>query len=702
MKKQLAIFTTSALLMSAVQLSAFTANAESSIPFGIPESYSETIDFMNACGNIYVQDDYICFCGKFTEFPGVVNGFSSENSTAEYEIVSEESYHVPNMDDGWYHEVIVFQAKSAGTLDFTWTEDTSIMQNEPVGTYAKEVYHFTFSVDDQLQITETDLFAFVPDSIEEAVSFEAKTGGISVENGYVIYCKSCCMDGGYQIFLDTALCSVGYEMVYENTISQRYDESMMYDIDEGYVPPAGGTVYVVQVLKPTATGYLKVAWRQQREWEEEPIENIEKTFLVYPTVSDITDITETGLTTRVRAVDYYTGENMPDVTLGLFGGSAGGLTTDDECIPPLLTWNSSDEPEYILDYFNSELVPEKYYIEIVSMPDNYNIMVNQTRWSLNGQEQILIELATDEEIEAGFTLGDVNDDGELTTADAVMLQKWLLGTGKLPKWRAADMNDDKTINGFDLALLKAALLEKTVPAEIDVNSLTEEDILSLTDGEVTALYDMLEAGKLQNTTYSYPFPEGFDPNGSDFVAYRYRTDDGNFLYASAETDEEAEAFAQEFFVPENDSYSFQGCEKVYSDENFWIYRSYYSNPKVLNKPYYVIIYNKNYYDMTTGQLHFALNEENLLEFLSIRGISYNLKSFCTETEEQITLSFYSVGYVIAGDWDINDNIEIQKTSIIVDKATGTFKKSTNETVKAVELPGTAKDIDNWGIAEETT
>lgn len=697
MKQPIAVLTTfallTALLTSAVHFPVLAAEPESeTIPFDVPDTYEETEDFLNNYGNIYVQGEYICFCGNFTEFPGIVNSFSSENSTAEFEIMSEESYKVYGLADGWHHSVMVFQVKSSGTLDFTWTEDTSIMQNEPVGTYAQEVYHFTFSVDDQLQITETDLFAFVPDSIEEAVLFESKTGGISVENGYVIYCKSCCMDSGYQVFLDTALCSVGYEMVYENTISQRCDELNVYDIDEGYIPPDGEIVYVVQVLKPTATGYLKVAWRQQREWEEEPIQNIEKTFLVYPTVSDITDITETGVSTCVKVVDYYTGENMPDVTLGLFSGSADSLTADIS-LPPLLTWNSSDEPEYMIDYFNSELIPEKFYIKIVSMPDNYNIMVNRTRWTLNGQEQILIELATDEEIEVGSTLGDANNDGELTAADAVTLQKWLLGTGELPKWRAADMNGDKTVNGFDLALLKAALLEKIVPAEINVNSLTEADILSLTDGEVTALYNMLEAGKLENTTYSYPFPEGFDPNGSTFVAYRYRADDGNFLYASAETDAEAETFAQEFFVPENDSYSFQGCEKVYSDANFWIYRSYYSNQNVTDKPYYVIIYNKNYYDMAAGHLNFALNEETLLEFLSIQGISYNLKSFYIETEEQVTLSFYSVGYAVVGDWGINDEIEIRKTSITVDKATGTFRKSSHETVKAVELPGTAWDCE---------
>ena len=54
--------------------------------------------------------------------------------------------------------------------------------------------------------------------------------------------------------------------------------------------------------------------------------------------------------------------------------------------------------------------------------------------------------------------GDVNSDGTFTLADLVMLQRWLLADGSLTNWNAADSNQDKQVNGFDLALLKAELL----------------------------------------------------------------------------------------------------------------------------------------------------------------------------------------------------------------------------------------------------
>ena len=450
MKKPIAVLTTFALLTSAVQFPALAAESESeAIPFDVPDTYEETVDFLNNYGNIYVQGEYICFCGDFTEFPGVENSFLSENSTAAFEIMSEESYKVYGMADGWHHTVMIFQVKSAGTLDFTWTEDTSLISGDAEDV--REVYHFTFSVDDQLQITETDTFAFTPDGFYEAQTFEQKYGSVSIQNGYIVYCAECCRDGGYEVFLETIEPSLAYDVVSEAYLSLKYPEGW---------PPPGGTDYFVQVLKPKGTrGFLKLTWTQKQDWEgglsSEPIW---KVFDVAPTTSDIQDIT--GLTdfcTCVRAIDNYTYENVPDVTLGLYPYC--------DCIDPepILTWNTSEEPERYFDYVDRNLYPGDYYIGIVSMPEDYSIMGNQRTWTLDGSAYISIELATDAEIEAD--MGDVNGDGKCTIADAVSLQKWLLGKGYLSKWQTADFNKDHIINGFDLVLLKSALLTKTVETE---------------------------------------------------------------------------------------------------------------------------------------------------------------------------------------------------------------------------------------------
>ncbi|MBR3631341.1 MAG: carbohydrate-binding protein, partial [Oscillospiraceae bacterium] len=58
-------------------------------------------------------------------------------------------------------------------------------------------------------------------------------------------------------------------------------------------------------------------------------------------------------------------------------------------------------------------------------------------------------------------MGDCNIDGEVTVADLVMLQKWVLGVShQLNCWRHADLNKDNVIDIFDLALLKQMLLKR--------------------------------------------------------------------------------------------------------------------------------------------------------------------------------------------------------------------------------------------------
>ncbi len=53
--------------------------------------------------------------------------------------------------------------------------------------------------------------------------------------------------------------------------------------------------------------------------------------------------------------------------------------------------------------------------------------------------------------------GDVNSDGIVNTADAVMLQKWLVRSGEITDINAADICCDKKINVFDLCALKRIL-----------------------------------------------------------------------------------------------------------------------------------------------------------------------------------------------------------------------------------------------------
>lgn len=56
-------------------------------------------------------------------------------------------------------------------------------------------------------------------------------------------------------------------------------------------------------------------------------------------------------------------------------------------------------------------------------------------------------------------LGDANDDGKVTVADAVMLQKWLLSAGDLNNWQNADICEDGKIDVFDMIEMRKLLIQ---------------------------------------------------------------------------------------------------------------------------------------------------------------------------------------------------------------------------------------------------
>lgn len=58
--------------------------------------------------------------------------------------------------------------------------------------------------------------------------------------------------------------------------------------------------------------------------------------------------------------------------------------------------------------------------------------------------------------------GDCNSDGVFNISDVVTLQKWLLAVPdvKLTNWKAADLNENGTINVFDLCMMKRLLISQ--------------------------------------------------------------------------------------------------------------------------------------------------------------------------------------------------------------------------------------------------
>ena len=156
------------------------------------------------------------------------------------------------------------------------------------------------------------------------------------------------------------------------------------------------------------------------------------------------------------------------------------------------------------------------------------------------------------------TMGDVNGDSEFNIADAVLLQKWLLGSPdtQLTNLKAADFCKDNRLDVFDLCLMKRDLLEKTnnsdsidtfglIPTESGVDEFIaqydvpqseyeNDELYNITPQEITDKYGFRIFKYSQNCEtfleYNgnvYILGTGFGGNGTTSFAVTDLNNDGN-------------------------------------------------------------------------------------------------------------------------------------------------------------------------------
>ena len=63
---------------------------------------------------------------------------------------------------------------------------------------------------------------------------------------------------------------------------------------------------------------------------------------------------------------------------------------------------------------------------------------------------------------ADVTAGDLNSDSKISISDAVVLQNYLLGAGTFTEqqFKTADMNGDKSVDTFDMILMRKKLIDE--------------------------------------------------------------------------------------------------------------------------------------------------------------------------------------------------------------------------------------------------
>ena len=108
--------------------------------------------------------------------------------------------------------------------------------------------------------------------------------------------------------------------------------------------------------------------------------------------------------------------------------------------------------------------------------------------------------------------GDLNSDGEINAADALIFKKWLMGTSDIKNSEipAADLNNDGKVNIADFCLLKSKILETS-------------------ENESSGIVNPSEKRKITLNDILRLSHKGSELDWSDFEEYEY-TDFGSGLY----------------------------------------------------------------------------------------------------------------------------------------------------------------------------
>lgn len=113
-----------------------------------------------------------------------------------------------------------------------------------------------------------------------------------------------------------------------------------------------------------------------------------------------------------------------------------------------------------IGYGNPDDPSERFYADSVE-----SWSTNEASLSSNASLAWMVSFLQDEasaEPAVKAVPGDANADGEFNVSDAVILQKWLLGSKNvsMKNWRAVDYNKDNKLDIFDLVLMRKELISQ--------------------------------------------------------------------------------------------------------------------------------------------------------------------------------------------------------------------------------------------------
>ncbi|WP_296691122.1 dockerin type I repeat-containing protein [Ruminococcus sp.] len=295
------------------------AGVVAKLPDWIPNNLESAIEFRNTYGATHIDNGLICVV-SILQRDKVPEG--EPQGILRYEVQStsksvKELRHTNfgSEQSSYYYDIAVFDPQKSEDFDIA-VIDTWAKESDKDLKYGHAVARYSFSAKNDMDITETDIYGWLPDCEKEYQDYTDKNDNLSVKDNYIVFCLSHNAGTPYNWILN----DTGKECFELETVS---DCSPLYS-----VPLEGGAINTIYAYKAVKDGYDKISYDFTAVYSSSA-EGKKTLAADCAVINDAQTILLSG-DMRVTLVDYDTGEP---------------LTFDEDTMPYIWTDISKTTPE---------------------------------------------------------------------------------------------------------------------------------------------------------------------------------------------------------------------------------------------------------------------------------------------------------------------------------------------------------------------
>ena len=434
-------------------------------PDWIPKDFDAALDFLNTYGATHIQDGYLCTVFRETPNEADIQTplYNVELEGTALKQIFDNLYINPEEEYGHNTialEVCVFRAAAPGESRVTLHDQLAEMLEFATTKHAGSVKkgaaaQYTFAVDNDLKLKETDIYEWLPDSASEYKTFVETNGKVSTHEDYMLFCLSANAGTPYQWEQKT------------NTDGSYYPPELSVDCSPvTAIPLDGGMVNTIKVYR---TYYwddpLDIVWNLVSLTDDSILETLSSTV---EEINPDTPVLMPG-DTLIEIYDAYTNKLIdfnaiealdPEKPKAILTAEVGYYNPEQFGGDG---WIRS-EPSYIIEKNSTVLKDLAKHFDA----DVFNLVLYvRTKYYESFADSMSVSKMENDTYRVRFYVkplrtGDINDDGSFSMADAVILQKTITGdAGFTPEnWKRADFNDDNCLDARDLTLLLRVLWDQ--------------------------------------------------------------------------------------------------------------------------------------------------------------------------------------------------------------------------------------------------